>query len=126
MCIRDRGERVRQVKENACTLSNLYYYDSTLHSYLERMDAGEQEELAPEFEAYMERLTSQYQNSFYESGRQFQVTLALEKGGGYCMVHTPEHVDGGYMSPKTKIWYKNCLLYTSRCCLPWQSQLPCL
>ncbi|MCC2877851.1 sensor histidine kinase [Enterocloster sp. OA13] len=107
--LRQVGERVRQVKENAYTLSNLYYYDSTLYGYLERMDAGEQEELAPEFEAYMERLTSQYQNSFYESGRQFQVTLALEHGGGYCMVHTPEHVDCSYMSPKTKIWYKKML-----------------
>lgn len=25
------------------------------------------------------------------------------------MVHTPEHVDCGYMSPKTKIWYKKML-----------------
>ena len=33
--LRQVGERVRQVKENAYTLSNLYYYDSTLYGYLE-------------------------------------------------------------------------------------------
>ena len=87
--LRQVGERVSQVKENACTLSNLYYYDSTLHNYLERMEAGEQEQLQPEFEAYMDRLTAQYKNSFYESGQRFQVVLSLENGGGYCMVHTP-------------------------------------
>lgn len=107
--LRQVGERVSQVKENACTLSNLYYYDSTLHNYLERMEAGEQEQLQPEFEAYMDRLTAQYKNSFYESGQRFQVVLSLENGGGYCMVHTPRREVCEYMSPKTKIWYKKML-----------------
>lgn len=106
--LRQVGERVRQVKESAYTLSNLYYYDSTLHSYLERMGEGERG-LEPEFETYMKRLTDQYETSFYESGRRFQVILALEGGGGYCMAHTPDRKDCGFMSPKTKIWYKKML-----------------
>lgn len=72
-----------QVKENAHTLSNLYYYDSTLHGY-PVMD--EQENWRPEFEAYMERLTSQYQILFM-SGRQFQ-DPGPGTWRGYCMVHT--------------------------------------
>lgn len=107
--LRQVGERVRQVKENAYTLSNLYYYDSTLHTYLERMASAEAEELAPEFESYMNRLTAQYENSFYDSGRSFEVVLSLENGGGYCMEHTPKGETCEYMSPKTKIWYKKML-----------------
>lgn len=106
--LRQVGERVRQVKENAYTLSNLYYYDGTLRSYLERLASGE-EGLEAEFEAYMERLTGQYEISFNESGQRFEVVLALEGGGGYCMVHTPKGEDCGLMSPKTKIWYKKML-----------------
>lgn len=106
--LRQVGERVRQVRESARTLSNLYYYDSTLHSYLERLEAGDTE-VEPEFKAYMDRLTSQYKSSFYDSGRSFQVILALENGGGYCMEHTPKNEKCEYMSPKTKIWYKKML-----------------
>lgn len=106
--LRQVGERVRQVRESARTLSNLYYYDSTLHSYLERLEAGDAA-VEPEFEAYMDRLTSQYESSFYDSGRSFQVILALENGGGYCMDHTPGDENCEYMSPKTKIWYKKML-----------------
>lgn len=106
--LRQVGERVRQVRESARTLSNLYYYDSTLHSYLERLEAGDTE-VEPEFKAYMDRLTSQYKSSFYDSGRSFQVILALENGGGYCMEHTPMNEKCEYMSPKTKIWYKKML-----------------
>lgn len=106
--LRQVGERVRQVRESARTLSNLYYYDSTLHNYLERLERGDNG-LMPEFTEYMDRLTSQYQSSFYDSGRSFEVVLALENGGGYCMNHTPGQGDCKYMSPKTKIWYKKML-----------------
>lgn len=106
--LRQVGERVRQVRESARTLSNLYYYDSTLHSYLERMEAGE-DGVEPEFTEYMDQLTSRYESSFYDSGRSFRVVLALEHGGGYCMEHGLGHEDCSYMSPKTKIWYKKML-----------------
>lgn len=106
--LRQVGERVRQVKESAYTLSNLYFYDGALYGYLERMEAGE-ENVAPEFTAYMERLTSQYKSSFYERGVRFQAVLAQESGGGYCMEHTPVNEECNYMSPGTKIWYKKML-----------------
>lgn len=107
--LRQVGERVRQVRESARTLSNLYYYDSTLHSYIERMETGEKAAVEPGFKAYMDKLTSQYESSFYDSGRSFQVVVALEDGGGYSMEHPSVPGDCDYMSPKTKIWYKKML-----------------
>ncbi len=98
--LRQIGERVRQVEYSARTLSNLYYYDETLQNSLK---SGNLENL----ESYMDRLTNQYNSSFFEDSMQFRVILALDQGGGYSSEHEPENYD--YMSPKTKIWYKRML-----------------
>lgn len=107
--LRQIGERIRQVKENAYTLSNLYYYDTALKGYLEQFSSGGGEEVKEDFLAYMDRLTNQYENSFLENGRNFKVVLALEEGGGYCMEHSAANVECDFMNPKTKIWYKRML-----------------
>ena len=101
------GDRVKQVKYNAYTLSNLYYYDHTLRSYLDHFNRQEDRETMEDFTWYMDRLTSQYKSSFHESSMMFHVVLALEDGQGY----SSEDSSGGndYMSPKTKIWYKKML-----------------
>lgn len=105
--LRQIGDRVRQVKYNAYTLSNLYCYDHTLRSLLQNEEdgiaAGEQGELI----RYMDRITTQYKSSFHEGSMMFQVVLALENGGGYSSEPEPAGYD--YMSPKTKIWYKQML-----------------
>lgn len=103
--LRQIGDRVRQVKYNAYTLSNLYCYDHTLCSLLEELENGEDREA--EFVRYMDRMTTQYKSSFHEDSMMFQVVLALEHGGGYSSEPEPEGYD--YMSPKTKIWYKQML-----------------
>lgn len=103
------GDRVKQVRYNAYTLSNLYYYDHTLRTYLEDMESLNGREKArtmEDFNRYMDRLTTQYKSSFHESSQTFHVVLALEDGEGYS-----SNGSGGddYMSPKTKIWYKKML-----------------
>lgn len=103
--LRQIGDRVRQVKYNAYTLSNLYCYDYTLYSLLEEIKSGGDRK--QEFIRYMDRMTTQYKSSFHEESKMFQVVLALENGGGYSSEPEPEGYD--YMSPKTKIWYKQML-----------------
>ena len=105
--LRQIGDRVRQVKENAYTLSNLYCYDHTLRNFLEEMDGGGPDKEQKEFIRYMDRMTTQYKSSFHEGSRMFQVVLALEHGGGYTSEPKPEGDD--YMSPRTKVWYKQML-----------------
>lgn len=107
--LRQIGERVRQVKDNAYTLSNLYYYDRTLLSLLEQMEQNPDAEVNRSFQAYMDRLTSQYKNSFNENSGLFDVVIALEHGGGYSSRRTWDGGGNTYMSPKTKIWYKDML-----------------
>lgn len=104
--LRQIGDRVRQVKYNAYTLSNLYCYDHTLQNLLKDLEGGE-EGRQGEFIRYMDRMTTQYKSSFHEDSMMFQVVLALEHGGGYSS--EPEPADYDYMSPKTKIWYKQML-----------------
>lgn len=104
--LRQIGDRVSQVKYNAYTLSNLYCYDHTLRSLLEgtkRGTAGSEQD----FIRYMDRMTTQYKSSFHEDSMVFQVVLALEDGGGYSS--EPQQAGYDYMSPKTKIWYKQML-----------------
>lgn len=106
--LRQVGDRVRQVKYNASTLSNLYYYDHTLKEYLEDIGSDpEDARLRQQLNAYMERLTRQFKSSFHEDSMKFEAVLALESGGGY----SSEDVSGDYdfMGPKTKIWYKRML-----------------
>lgn len=104
--LRQIGDRVRQVKYNAYTLSNLYCYDHTLQNLLKDLEGGA-EDRQGEFIRYMDRMTTQYKSSFHEDSMMFQVVLALEHGGGYSS--EPEPADYDYMSPKTKIWYKQML-----------------
>lgn len=99
--LRQIGERVRQIKNNAYTLSNLYYYDKHLQELLEN-DSGS--EGTSGLVQYMEQLTYQYKSSFHEEGRRFQVVLSLEDGGGYSSEEIPDDYD--FMNPKTKIWFK--------------------
>lgn len=144
------GDRVRQVKYNAYTLSNLYYYDHTLQEYLLRLRESETETEPGEMSAaadgmqtvpgevrsepgemkaragevrqererreqdlkrYLDRLTAQFKSSFHEYSMRFDMVLALEGGGGYSSGYSSGTIPPGYdyMSPKTKIWYKDML-----------------
>lgn len=107
--LRQIGERVRLVKDRIYTLSNLYYYDETLREYLEEIGTEGNEEKEQQLRAYMDQLTQQYKNSFYEEGQGFQVVLALESGGGYTSKKLSDEKSYDYMSPKTKVWYKRML-----------------
>lgn len=105
------GDRVRQVKYNAYTLSNLYYYDHTLQDHLLELkglkEGGDREKRQQDLNRYLERLTSQFKSSFHEYSIRFDMVLALEDGGGYSSSPVPPDYD--YMSPRTKIWYKDML-----------------
>lgn len=105
--LRQIGDRVRQVKYNAYTLSNLYCYDHTLRTLLLDMEKENGAGSRQDFERYMERMTTQYKSSFHESSMVFKVVLALEDGGGYSS--EPERDGYDFMSPRTKIWYKQML-----------------
>lgn len=100
--LRQIGDRVRQVKYNAYTLSNLYCYDPALRTLLQKP-----EEDRTGLDSYMDRMTAQYRSSFHEESLMFQVVLALEEGGGYRSELGGDGND--YMNPKTKIWYKQML-----------------
>lgn len=105
------GDRVRQVKYNAYTLSNLYYYDHTLQEYLMEIQvsdsSSDREKRKRDLNRYLDRLTAQFRSSFHEYSMRFNMVLALEDEGGYSSESVPEGYD--YMSPKTKIWYKDML-----------------
>lgn len=105
--LRQIGERVRQVKDNAYTLSNLYYYDQALLDYLKAAEGKENPDAQKNLNRYMDRKTEQYKSSFDTESSRFQVILSLESGGGYSS--EPEGIEDQYMSPKTKIWYKRML-----------------
>lgn len=107
--LRQIGERVRLVKDRIYTVSNLYYYDETLREYLEEIGTEGDGEREQQIRAYMDQLTWQYKNSFYEEGQGFQVVLALESGGGYTSKKLSDENSYDYMSPKTKVWYKRML-----------------
>lgn len=105
--LRQIGDRVRQVKYNAYTLSNLYCYDHILRTLILDMEKENGAGSRQDFGRYMERMTTQYKSSFHESSMVFQVVLALEDGGGYSS--EPERDGYDFMSPRTKIWYKQML-----------------
>lgn len=105
--LRQIGDRVRQVKYNAYTLSNLYCYDHILRTLILDMEKENGAGSRQDFGRYMERMTTQYKSSFHESSMVFQVVLALEDGGGYSS--KPERDGYDFMSPRTKIWYKQML-----------------
>lgn len=101
------GDRVRQVKNNAYLVSNLYYYDETLRDMMESF----QEEETPRQEAalmeYLNDLDTQYKEAIYEEELDYDVRLVLENGWGYSSA-SPDHVERE-MKPKNKIWYKDML-----------------
>lgn len=103
------GERIRQMRSNVHTLSNLYYYDHTLNGYLEQLNESMDEKTYEEFQSYMASITHQFQSSFYNGDKGFQVVLALENGGGYASEDGTGQTVSDYMSPKTKIWYGDLL-----------------
>lgn len=105
--LRQVGERVRQVKSNVYTVSNLYQNDYTLRQYLEELNSSDTAASREQVNSCMERLTRQFKNSFYTENIEFDVVLAFENGGGYSSKEVAESYD--YMSPKTKIWYKKIL-----------------
>lgn len=103
------GERIRQMRSNVHTLSNLYYYDRRLNDYLEQLNEGADEKTYEEFQAYMASITRQFQSSFYNGDQGYQVVLALERGGGYASKDGTGQTVSDYMSPKTKIWWGDLL-----------------
>lgn len=105
--LRQVGERVRQVKSNVYTVSNLYQNDYTLRQYLEELNSSDTAASREQVNSCMERLTRQFKNSFYTENIEFDVVLAFENRGGYSSKEVAESYD--YMSPKTKIWYKKIL-----------------
>ncbi len=107
--LRQIGERTRLIKDRIYTVSNLYYYDETLREYLEKIGPEGKPEAERQLQIYMDQLTQQYKNSFYEEGQGFQVVLALESGGGYTSKSLSDESSYDYMSPKTKVWYKRML-----------------
>lgn len=94
------GERVKVVKNNAYTLSNLYYYDENLTQYLEQDNT----QISAPFLKYLDMTTQQYKTAFLQAGIEYSMVLSLENGGGYCSEPVPAQYD--YMRPKIKIWYK--------------------
>lgn len=101
------GDRVRQVKYNATTLSNLYYYDYTLQEYLRNLHQEDTSGRRLNMNRYFSRLTHQFKSSFHEDSMKFETVLALENSGGFSSERVSEDYD--YMSPQTKVWYKRML-----------------
>lgn len=95
------AERSRQFKMNMYTLSNLYCHDSVFLSYAGNLT----QENAPEFTAYMNELTNQFQVSFNQVNLDFYVVYLSADGIGYCSREVPDDYD--YMNPKIKIWYRD-------------------
>ncbi|MDD3252518.1 MAG: sensor histidine kinase [Lachnospiraceae bacterium] len=101
------ADRVKQVKYNAYTLSNLYYYDHTLQEYLKELNREDTPGHRLNLNRYLNRLTNQFKSSFHEDSMKFAAVLALENGGGFSSEKVAADYD--YMSPQTKIWYKRML-----------------
>lgn len=100
------GDRVKIVKSDAYTLSNLYFYDSSLTKAIvglsENDGAG-----ARALTDYLDGMTAQFKKSFNEYNMDFTVVIAAENGYGYCSETVAEDYD--YMRPQTKVWYKRML-----------------
>lgn len=101
------GDRVKQVKNNTYLISNLYYYDTTTQRYIKELAVKDDERMRSELCSHLDVLTAQFKKSLYEGNMDYNVILCLENGGGYSSAPVSEGYD--YMSPQTKIWYKDML-----------------
>lgn len=101
------GDRVKQVKNNAYTLSNLYYYDQTLLDAIKILNEVEMNHSFEDIKSHLDTVTAQYKNSLYGNNLDFEVVLYTESGFRYVSRPVSEVYD--YMSPLTKIWYRDML-----------------
>ena len=101
------GDRVRQMKNNAYLVSNLYYYDSDLRQMIEQYQQDETEEAQRKLMNYLDDLDVQYKKALYEGDLAYDVHLILESGWGYNSA-SMDRMERS-MQPKNKIWYKQIL-----------------
>lgn len=95
------GNRVRDFKSNAYTISNLYYYDDNFNNYAQSLNDGN----VNDFSNYMDDLTRQYKVSFNKVNLDYYVVYLSKDGYGYCSDDVPADYD--YMNPEIRIWYKD-------------------
>lgn len=101
------GDRVRQTKNNAFLISNLYYYDGNLRELMDRYQAEETAVNEEALMSYLNELDSQYKKALYDGDLAYDVHLILENGWGYDSAAADRRERG--MKPKNKIWYKDIL-----------------
>src|SRR5699024_10436049 len=77
------GDRVRQTKNNAFLISNLYYYDGNLRELMDRYQAEETAVNEEALMSYLNELDSQYKKALYDGDLAYDVHLILENGWGY-------------------------------------------
>lgn len=101
------GDRVRQVKNNAYLVSNLYYYDDELRQAIETFEQKGTPETEQFLVEYLDNLDSQYKKALYEGELDYSLHLILENGWGYNS-DAPDRMERD-LNPKNKIWYKDML-----------------
>lgn len=97
------GNQVRDFKQNAYTLSDLYYTDPTFRSYATSLNPDTHEA----FTAYMDQLTVKYKVSFNRVNLDYEVIYRPVEGAGYASFDEPEGYD--YINPSIRIWNRNLI-----------------
>lgn len=92
--------QVRTFRDNAYTVSNLYFNDKGFVTYTRNL--SERNEDA--FFHYMDELTDQYKISFNQVNLGYDVVYLSADGIGYSSCDVPEDYD--YINPTIRIWYK--------------------
>ena len=95
------GNRMRDVKSNAYTISNLYYNDRGFRELAEGLNEDNKEE----FFSYMDDITSQYKVSFNQINLDYYAVYLSVDGIGYCSMEVPEDYD--FIDPTIRIWYRD-------------------
>lgn len=95
------GSRIRDFKNSAYTISNLYFYDDVFMNYALHLDDSNY----ADFKQYMDEQTRQYKISFSNVNLDYYVVYLSTSGIGYCSDEVPEDYD--YMNPEIRIWYKD-------------------